>query len=42
VTPNAYERGHYEKLYRGLEWWLAERFPFEAPYYSNAEIPRAA
>jgi hypothetical protein len=27
--------------YRGLQQWLAERFPFEAPYCSNAEIPRA-
>ena len=39
VTPDAYARGDYEKLYRGLRRWLAERFPFEAPYYSNAEIP---
>jgi GNAT acetyltransferase-like protein len=39
VTPDAYERGYYEKLYRALRHWLAERFPFEVPYYSNAEIP---
>jgi len=39
VTPVAYERGYYEKLHRGLRHWLAEEFPFEAPYYSNAEIP---
>src|SRR3954466_9330670 len=39
VTPDAYERGYYEKLYRGLRHWLAEEFPFEAPYYSNAEVP---
>ena len=40
VTPDAYERGHYEKLYRALRHWLAEEFPFAAPYYSNAVIPR--
>ena len=40
VTPDAYERGHYEQLYRALRHWLAEEFPFAAPYYSNAQIPR--
>ena len=25
--------------YRALRHWVAERFPFGAPYYSNAEIP---
>jgi hypothetical protein len=40
VTPDAYERGFYEKLYRALRHWLAEEFPFAAPYYSNAQIPR--
>lgn len=39
VTPDAYERGYYEKLYRALRHWLAEEFPFRAPYYSNAEMP---
>jgi hypothetical protein len=39
VTPEAYERGYYEKLYRALEHWLAEQFPFWQPYYSNADIP---
>jgi hypothetical protein len=41
VTPEAYERGCYVRLYRGLQHWVIERFPFEAPYYSNAEIPGA-
>jgi hypothetical protein len=41
VTPEAYERGYYERLYRALRQWLAEDFPFDAPYYSNAEIPEA-
>ena len=40
VTPDAYEDGYYEKLYRALRHWLAEEFPFDAPYYSNAVIPR--
>ena len=40
VTPDAYERGYYEKLYRALRHWLAEQFPFDEPYYSNTEIPR--
>jgi RimJ/RimL family protein N-acetyltransferase len=40
VTPDAYEAGYYQKLYRALRHWLAAEFPFGAPYYSNAEIPR--
>jgi hypothetical protein len=39
VTPAAYARGEYEKLYRGLRHWLSAEFPFRAPHYSNAEIP---
>ena len=39
VTPDAYARGYYEKLYRALGRWVAEAFPFRAPHYSNAEIP---
>jgi len=39
VTPDAYARGYYQQLYRALRHWLAEQFPFDAPYYSNAEIP---
>lgn len=41
VTPDAYARGHYERLYRALRHWLAHELPFAAPYYSNAEIPPA-
>jgi Acetyltransferase (GNAT) domain len=40
VTPDAYERGYYEKLYRALGDWVTEQFPFESPHYSNAEVPR--
>ena len=39
VTPAAYERGYYAKLYRALRRWVVHDFPFRAPYYSNAEIP---
>jgi RimJ/RimL family protein N-acetyltransferase len=39
VTPEAYERGHYAKLHRALQQWVADEFPFRAPYYSNAAMP---
>jgi RimJ/RimL family protein N-acetyltransferase len=39
VTPPAYQKGYYKKLYRALGHWLAEELPFKAPYYSNREIP---
>jgi hypothetical protein len=39
VTPEAYERSYYQKLYRALRHWMADVFPFDAPYYSNAEMP---
>ena len=42
VTPDAYERGLYTKLYVALRHWLAEEFPFDAVYYSNSEIPSAS
>jgi hypothetical protein len=40
VTPAAYERGDYDKLYTALRHWLATEFSFWRPYYSNREIPR--
>jgi RimJ/RimL family protein N-acetyltransferase len=39
VTPDAYERGYYTKLYRALQRWLTAEFPFRAPYFSNAALP---
>jgi len=39
VTPDAYGRGYYAKLYAALRHWLAEAFLFAEVYYSNAEIP---
>jgi hypothetical protein len=41
VTPDGYARGDYDRLYRALRHWLEEQLPFDAPYYSNAEIPPA-
>src|SRR3954453_21544581 len=28
VTPDAYERGYYEKVYLALRQWVADEFPF--------------
>jgi hypothetical protein len=39
VTPDAYERGYYEKLYRALQRWVRDDFGLTASHYSNAEIP---
>jgi RimJ/RimL family protein N-acetyltransferase len=39
VTPDAYERGYYEKLYTALSEWAVAELGFLAPYYSNLEIP---
>ena len=39
VTPGAYERGYYTKLYAALRHWIERAFPFTKAYYSNTEIP---
>jgi len=39
VTPDAYQRGFYAKLYLALRSWAGDAFPFRKPYYSNTEIP---
>lgn len=39
VTPDAYNRGYYTKLYAALRRWIASEFPFASAYYSNIEIP---
>ena len=39
VTREAYGHGYYDKLHRALRHWLAEDFPFNAPHFSNAEVP---
>ena len=39
VTPSAYERGFYEKLFRALRGWGTVDFPFTKLHFSNAAIP---
>jgi len=39
VTPDAYQRGYYARLYAALRQWIADAFPFTNPYFSNREIP---
>jgi hypothetical protein len=39
VTPGAYHDGYYVKLYRALQQWIADAFPFQNAYFSNREIP---
>jgi hypothetical protein len=41
VTPEAYDRSEYVKLYRALRQWVVEGFGWTNPYFSNHEIPRA-
>jgi hypothetical protein len=41
VTPVAYKRGYYERLYAALREWLATELPFTHPHYSNIAIPAA-
>ena len=40
VTTDGYDGGYYERLYGALRRWLQE-LPFDAPYWSNAEVPPA-
>jgi hypothetical protein len=39
VTPDAYRRGYYVKLYLALQQWIADAFPFRSAHFSNREIP---
>lgn len=39
VTPAAYDAGYYDKLYDALRAWVANKMPFERPYYSNRQVP---
>ena len=39
VTPSAHERGYYEKLFRALNRWGTEDFPFASLHFSNRLIP---
>jgi hypothetical protein len=42
VTPDAYERGYYRKLYTALQYWVVADYPFRKPHYSNLEMPPTA
>jgi hypothetical protein len=39
VTPSAYERGYYGKLFRALGRWGTKDFPFTALHFSNVLMP---
>jgi hypothetical protein len=39
VTPSAYDKGYYTKLYVALQQWVTRDYPFTMPHYSNIEIP---
>jgi hypothetical protein len=39
VTPSAYKRGYYEKLFRALERWATRDFPFTKLHVSNKLVP---
>jgi RimJ/RimL family protein N-acetyltransferase len=39
VTPEAYERGFYEKAFRALRHWGTEDFPFSRLHFSNRLVP---
>jgi hypothetical protein len=39
VTPDAFERGYYAKVFDGLRRWATTDYPFAAPHYSNARLP---
>jgi hypothetical protein len=39
VTPSAYGRGYYEKLFRALKTWGTSDFPFTALHFSNSLVP---
>ena len=39
VTPDAYDRGYYERLYAALRSWVTDEFPFSDPFYSNQDVP---
>ena len=39
VTPSAYERGYYEKLFLALKQWGTVDFPFSTLHFSNRLIP---
>lgn len=39
VTPSAYDRGYYDKLFRAVRKWSSDDYPFENPHFSNVIVP---
>jgi hypothetical protein len=39
ITPDAFDRGYYPKVYAALRHWIETALPFTNAYYSNAVIP---
>jgi hypothetical protein len=39
VTQRAYDQGLYPELYQSLKGWLAEKWPFKQPFWSNRDLP---
>lgn len=39
VTKEAYNQGYYEKVYKALQIWIPDSFPFNQIFYSNKLIP---
>lgn len=39
VTPDGYAAGYYAKVYRALQRWTVEEYPFRKVFFSNAELP---
>lgn len=39
VTPDAFEDGYYERVFRALAGWVVTGYPFARPHYSNLRVP---
>ncbi len=39
VTPEAFEAGYYQRVFRALEHWVVIDYPFTRPHYSNVRMP---
>jgi hypothetical protein len=39
VTPEALRDGYYEKVFRALQQWATQDYPFRSPHFSNVQSP---
>lgn len=39
VTQKAYDQGLYTELYKTIKEWLAKVWPFQKPFWTNAQLP---